>query len=231
MWGGRGEREGGQGGGAAWGWGRGVVVGKGRQGEPGRSRGVGRTGLPHLLQQLILWGALVVLRESSGEARYSVKHLLELEHCADARLGARRRVGDVLPLDEELEHAVAVGKGGKDLLQVDECILTRNQLHHAVMPRRDRVHVGAWLDERGAQHARAGTGLAVVEDAEERSLRVARPYVPQQLEVGHRGWVEQHDAFDAGKADAQRALDEGHLGLVLRVVDDRSESGEAEVLG
>ena len=210
-----------------WGW----VGGRGEAGRTRQVRGVGERGPPHLLQQLILWGALVVLRESSGEARHRVKHLLELEHCADARFRARRRVGDVLPLDEELEHAVAVGEGGKDLLQVDECILTRDQLYHAVVPRRDRVHVGAWLDERGAQHTRAGTGLAVVEDAKERRLRVARPYVPQQLEVGHRGWVEQHDAFDAREADAQRALDEGHLGLVLRVVNDRGERGEAEVLG
>ena len=131
----------------------------------------------HLLQQLILWWALVVLRERSGEAGHRVKHLLELEHCADARLGARRRVGDVLPLDEELEHAVAVGERGENLLQVDDCVLTRKQLHHAVVPRRDRVHVGAWLDESGTQHARAGTGLAVVEDAEERRLGLARAYV------------------------------------------------------
>jgi hypothetical protein len=52
----------------------------------------------------------------------------------------------------------------------------------------------------------------------------------QQLEVAHRGWVEQHNSFGACVLDAQRPLDK-HGGLVLpEKVDQAAERSEAQKL-
>src|SRR6056297_3409116 len=61
-------------------------------------------------------------------------------------------------------------------------------------------------------------------------LRVARPHAMQQLEVVHRGRVEQHDSLGACEFDAERSLDK-HGGLVLpEEVDEAAQCREAQEL-
>ena len=53
----------------------------------------------------------------------AAQHLLELEHCADACLGARRRVGEVLPLD-----CTAAGRIGSHRCESEGAIRQRRLL-------------------------------------------------------------------------------------------------------
>ena len=62
------------------------------------------------------------------------------------------------------------------------------------------------------------------------SLRVARPKAAEQLQVSHRGGVEQKHAMCSRKLDSQHPLDK-HGGLVLpKVVYEAAERSEAEEL-